>query len=183
MDFDKVFKFILTDFSSHQINFALIGGFALASWGYPRSTLDIDFLLDKDDLPKVKSQMTALGYDIAHESEEVITFQSKLTPLGLVDFLLAHRHYTKGMLARAKEQSILDERHKIKVVTAEDLIGLKVQASSNDPHRYHQDMADIEAIIRENYTSLDFKLIKEYFAIFKREKDLEAILEKTKNVK
>ena len=38
-------------------------------------------------------------------------------------------------------------------------------------------MADIEEIIRKN---LDFKLIREYFKLFEREKELNEIIEKIK---
>jgi hypothetical protein len=183
MDFEKVFRLLLANFDETKINFALIGGFALASWGYPRSTLDIDFLLDKNDLPGTKKLMVSYGYNISYESEESISFQGGIAPLGRVDFILAHRDYTLAMLKRSITKDILDGKFKIKVVRAEDLIGLKVQASSNDPERYHQDMADIENLIKENYSSLDFELIKEYFNIFKRENDLQDILGRVKNAK
>ncbi|MBI5400155.1 nucleotidyltransferase [Candidatus Saganbacteria bacterium] len=183
MDFEKVFQLLLSDFAAAQISFALIGGFALASWGYPRSTLDIDFLLDKNDLFKVKELMSSYGYNIGHESEESISFQGGLVPLGRVDFLLAHRHYTLAMLKRAVTGEILGGRFKIKIVGVEDLIGLKVQASSNDRERYLQDMVDIENLIKENYSSIKFELIKEYFNLFERDQELQKILEGIKNAK
>jgi hypothetical protein len=32
----------------------LIGGFAMHAWGYSRTTQDIDFLVTREDMPKVK---------------------------------------------------------------------------------------------------------------------------------
>src|SRR3989338_6335983 len=178
MDFEGVFQLLLGSFEKAKIDAALIGGFALHSAGYTRMTTDIDFLIAKEDVPKVKVIMSATGYELLHESEDVSNFVSRLSGLGRVDFLHAHRHYTKAMLQRATKKEILGGRFKVKVITPEDLIGLKVQSSSNDPARYHQDMADIEQTIRVNRDKLDMKLIEEYFNLFGRGDDLQKILEK-----
>lgn len=101
--------------------------------------------------------------------------------MGRVDFLLAHRKYTKAMLLRAKDKKIFDDKINIKVVTPEDLIGLKVQSSVNDPERYHQDMADIEELIKANYKKLNIGQVREYFEIFKKTEELDKILGRIKN--
>jgi len=181
MDFGAIFRLILQDFPKAQINFALIGGFALASHGYPRATIDIDFLVDKKDFPKIKELMLSYGYTLAHESEDAANFVGGTDKLGRVDFLLAHRKYTAEMLKRAVNKDILNNQFKVKVLKVEDLIGLKVQASSNDPERYHQDMSDIETLLKGNLSNLDLNLIKEYFSIFEREKELAEILKRIKN--
>ncbi len=59
------------------------------------------------------------------------------------------------MLKRAKYKKIFD--FNIKVLNAEDLIGLKVQSSSNDKQRYFQDMADIQELIKQNYKTIQKK--------------------------
>lgn len=181
MDFEGVFQLLLGSFEKAKIDAALIGGFALHSAGYTRMTNDIDFLIDKEDVPKVKVIMSSTGYELLHESEDVSNFVSRLSGLGRVDFLYAHRHYAKAMLKRAAKKDILGGRFKVKVIIPEDLIGLKVQSSSNDPARYHQDMADIEAAIRANRSKLNMELIKEYFDLFGRGDDLRKILEKLNN--
>lgn len=177
MDFKAVFRLIHDNFQEAGVDYAVIGGFALAAAGYSRATIDIDFMVDKNDMPKVKKIMLSFGYDAVHESEEVSGFVSRLDKLGRVDFLHAHRKYARSMLDRAKE----DEKLKIKVVLPEDLIGLKVQSSSNDPERYHQDMADIEAVIKANKGKLNMNLIKEYFELFNRKEEFDQILKRIKN--
>jgi len=177
MDFKSVFILLNDHFKEANVNFAVIGGFALASAGYSRATTDIDMLVDKNDMLKVKRIMSDLGYDPAFESDEVTCFLSKLDKLGRVDFLHAHRKYAKAMLERAKEDKAL----KLKVIIPEDLIGLKVQSSSNDPDRYHQDMADIEEVLRVNIDKLDLVLVKEYFDLFGRGDELDIILKRIRN--
>lgn len=181
MNFEAVFELLLKEFKKEKVDFALIGGFALAQAGYERATGDIDFLVDKEDLVKVKKIMAAYGYELLHESQDISNFLNKMKELGKVDFLLAYRKYTKTMLIKAEDKEILNGKFKVKVIRPEDLIGLKIQSSSNDPGRYYQDMADIEAVMRANYSTLDMKLIEEYFVLFDRKDELKQLLEKLKN--
>lgn len=180
MDFASVFRLLISNFQKEKIDFALIGGFALHSAGLSRSTQDIDFLVDDDDRPRLKELMLNCGYKVLHESQDVSNYVGKLKELGRVDFLHAHRKYARKMLGRAKQVDILEGRYKVKVLLAEDLIGLKVQSSSNDPARYHQDMADIEYLLRANQ-NLNLNLVREYFMLFERSEELDTILKRIKD--
>ena len=182
MDFEKVLTFLLANFEKYEIRYALIGGFAMHAAGYSRATQDIDILILKEDLPKIKKLLASLGYTVIHESADVLNFQGGLQELGRIDVLLAHRHYTKNMLKRARDYDILNRKFKVKVIAPEDIIGLKVQASSNDPDRHSRDMADIEELLKRNRT-LDTTLLREYFSLFDREAEFNQLLEKTKHAK
>ena len=181
MDFEKVLTFLLKHFEKYEIRYALMGGFALHAAGYSRTTEDIDILILKEDMPKIKKLLISLGYDVAQESEDVINFKGALHELGQIDFLLAHRRYTKNMLKRAQECAILKNKFKVKVLVPEDIIGLKVQATANDPNRYSRDLVDIEELLRLHQDRLDMSLLREYFSLFNREKELNELLEKIKN--
>ncbi|MCR4336451.1 MAG: nucleotidyltransferase family protein [Candidatus Omnitrophica bacterium] len=176
MDFPKVFQLLLEKFNEKQVRFALIGGFALHAAGHTRTTDDIDFLVFQEDVAKIKAIMLSLGYELVHESEDVANYLGPAKPLGGVDFLYARRKYTRAMLERAKAQKVLDDRFQVKVILPEDLIGLKVQSSSNDPKRHHQDLADIEILLRIHRNHLDLNLVQEYFDLFDRREELKAIL-------
>ncbi len=165
-------------FQKYRIRYALIGGFALHAAGYTRATQDIDILVRKEDGAKVKRIMESFGYKAVHESEDVSNYVGKIKPLGQVDFIHAHRQYARQMLEQAKDAEILNRRFKVKVVRPEDIIGLKVQSSSNQPERYHQDMADIEHLIRANRDQLEMNLLREYFDLFDRGRELNDILER-----
>ncbi|MEW6009156.1 MAG: nucleotidyltransferase [Candidatus Omnitrophota bacterium] len=183
MDFAKVFKFIIEKFRQEKIDFAIIGGFALQFSGITRATRDIDLLVLSQDSPKIKDILVNCGYKLIHESEDVLNFISENPQLGRIDFLLAHREYSREMLKRATEKEIFSSKLRIKVISIEDQIGLKVQSSSNDPSRQAQDMADIELLIKNNYPNLDVELLKEYFDLFDRRTELNKIIERLKNVK
>ena len=181
MDFKQVFQFIIETFNTGKIDFAVIGGFALQFGGVTRTTLDIDLLILSADTKKVKDIMLGRSYKLLHESEDVLNFCSDDLKLGRVDFLLAHRKYAVAMLKRAQEKEILEGKFKVKVLRVEDQIGLKVQSGSNDPQRLSRDTADIESLIKQNYSNLDFKLLREYFALFGKEAELETIIERVKH--
>ena len=181
MYFISIFRFLVENLELEKIDFAIIGGFALQASGIPRTTFDIDLLILSEYSKKIKDIMTRHGYELMHESEEVLNFHGKKPELGRVDFMLAHRKYAVEMLKRAEKKDIFDGRFKIKVIRPEDQIGLKVQSSSNDPQRMHRDMADIELLIRNHYPDIDINLLREYFKLFDREKELDEILERAKN--
>jgi len=181
MNFEAVFKLLIENFQKYHIRFALMGGFALHTAGHARSTQDIDILILKEDMPKAKKIMFGFGYELLHESGDVSNFKGKMKELGRVDYLHAHREYTKNMLQRAKECGILKNKFTVKVLLPEDIIGLKVQSSTNDPARYYQDMADIEALMRCNAGKLNMGWIKEYFTLFGRGDEFEKIIQRLGN--
>lgn len=183
MDFALIFKFLVKNLTLKKIDFALVGGFALQAVGITRTTRDIDLLILNENSPTVKDLMLKHGYELLHESEDVLNFTGRKFELGRVDFLLAHRKYSVEMLKRAEEKPIFGGKYKIKVLKIEDQIGLKVQASSNDPERLYQDIADIQKLVKDNYSKLDMNLIREYFSLFDRGKELDGIIKEMKDVK
>jgi len=181
MNFTLIFKFLVENLSREKINFALIGGFALQAAGVTRTTQDIDLLVLSENSPKIKEIMLKHGYELLYESEEVLNFTSKNFELGRVDFLLACRKYTLAMLKRAEKKPVLGGKFKIKVLIAEDQIGLKVQASSNNPKRLYHDMADVRMLLENNLSKLDLRRIREYFTLFDRERELDDMIKEIKN--
>ena len=108
MDFKLVIDKLLTAFQDEDIHYALIGGFALGVLGITRATVDIDFLVHRDDLDKVHRIMTGLGYDRAFHTDNVSQYVSADNLFGEVDFLHAFREISIGMLQRAENKKIFD---------------------------------------------------------------------------
>lgn len=182
MNFELVFKELLQKFTEQNIRFALIGGFALHVAGFTRATNDIDFLIEAEDIGKIKDIMAQLSYELTHESPEFSNYWHPMTPLGCVDYLHAHREYTRNMLSRAKKHKVL-ENFEVPVLIPEDMIGLKVQSMVNNPKRHALDMADIEYLIRENSHHLNLKIIREYFDLFGQGNQLDELLKRIKDAK
>jgi hypothetical protein len=160
------------------IEHALIGGIALQFHGHARATQDLDLMVKREDLARIDEIMRRLGFRRLHADQETASFVAAGDTPGRVDFLLAHRPHALGMLARARSHAIGGESHLlVRVLEPEDLIGLKVQSSSNDPRRRRGDMADVEALLRAIPRSrLDLERIRDYFRIFDREGEWDEIV-------
>ena len=171
MDFEKVLPLIIKEFEKNNVRYALIGGFALGLLGVSRATVDIDFLVERDDIDKVENILQKFGYKCVYKTENVSQFVSGLKPFGEIDFLHAFREISKKMLKRAKTVKVFEGKIKLKVLLPEDIIGLKVQAIENDPSRYEKEMWDIKAIMERWKRKINWEIVKEYFLLFSREKE------------
>ena len=81
------------------------------------------------------------------------------------------------MLERAQRLPV-EGAPSLPVAAVEDIIGLKVQAMSNDPSRAEQDWLDIRLLVRaagELEQPLDWDLIEQYLELFGKQ-DLLAVL-------
>lgn len=183
MDFKVVTRILLDNFQKENVRYALIGGFALDALGVPRSTVDIDFLVHRDDLLKVDKVMKKNNYECAFKSENVSQYISHIKIFGEVDFLHAFRKISVGMLERAIEKDIFGGELKIKILRPEDIIGLKVQAIINNADRATREYADIESLLDCYRNNLDWNLIGEYFSIFEKKDEFIKLKQRYYNVK
>lgn len=166
MDFKTVISNLLTAFEREHLSYALIGGFAVSLWGYQRATVDMDFLVNRNDMVIVRKVLENLGYRCIHSSENVTQFASDDKRQGNLDFLHAFRPASLSMLERAEQKTVFDGEQTIPVIIPEDLIGLKIQAINNDSSRTPLDMADIEALMNIFGVKLDWQRIEGYFELF-----------------
>jgi len=181
MNFELVLENLIPEFEKNRIRYALIGGFALGAWGIPRATMDLDFLIHKKDLNKLDEILTKMGYKLRFRSENVSQYKSNKKDLGSLDFLHAFREISLKMLARAEFKDVRRGKLSIKVARPEDIIGLKIQAMANDPRRKLKELADIEAILRLYKRKINWKLIQEYFQLFKLEDEFKFLMQVLKN--
>ena len=178
MDFKSVLSILLKEFDKNNIDYALMGGFALGIWGVGSTTVDIDFLVSRDHMMKTDRIMLEAGYECKYRSENVSQYVSSLRVFGEVDFLHAFREASLEMLKRAVQKEIFGGSLKIKVLQPEDIIGLKVQAIKNNPRRAERDIMDIKSLISVWGKELDWSLVEGYFRIFNMEKLYERIIKK-----
>ncbi len=155
--------------STDKINHALIGGFALAAHGIVRATQDIDLLVDGAKRDVASSRLINAGFSLLHETSEVSHFGG----VGRLDVLWANRSPTQHMFHAASVMLSFP----VPVVSAEDLIGLKIQAYKNDPKREFQDKADILAVL-DQHRSLDLQKIKDYANMFDEWPAMEELLKR-----
>ena len=90
-----------------------------------------------------------------------------------MDFIFAHRPASEKLLASAPLRDTSMGR--LRVVSAEGLIGFKLQAYVNNPKRT-QDIEDIRALLRANHSALNMEEIRQYFRLFEREAILDELV-------
>ena len=171
MNLKEVLKILLSRFKDKGIDLVLSGGLALSTMGIFRFTKDIDFLVYEESKDQIDDIMTGLGYKKqVFSNEEIFSYLSPLKVLGQVDYLFARRKYTRAMMLRAKKCPVFDGEFDVKTLLPEDLIGLKIQAISNDPkNRFAVDAPDIQRILQTKVNEIDIELVKEYFRLFDKE--------------
>ena len=152
------------------VRFALIGGLALAAHKVVRATQDVDLLTDAEMADQVEAELSKLGYRRLHRSADAANYARGDER---IDFLYASRPIARQLLASAQEfKTGLGD---MRVVSAEGLIGFKLQALVNDPRRT-QDLEDIRALLRVNRATLDMEQVRGYFRLFERGALLDELL-------
>lgn len=161
MNLKAVLLQLIQFFSKEEIDFALIGAFALHAYGYVRATRDVDFLVRGKDQDKIVMFLEALGYETLYRPKGFSSHHHRIEWFGRIDFVYIEGETGETILSEARPLLIL-ENLSIPVVRPEHLIALKVFAMKNDPQRAFREMADIQ-----QFTSLpeiDRGEVREYFA-------------------
>lgn len=180
MKFKKVLSSLIKDFGVQNVRYGLIGGFSLIILGIPRTTVDLGFLIHRDDLKKSDKIMEMKGYKLIFRTENVSQYVGETATLGEVDFVHAFRRYSKKMLRRAQIRKLGDLA--IKVLCLEDIVGLKVQAIANDTARKNREPADIEAILAKYRDEANWELLNEYFHLFNLDDDFNILSRRYRDV-
>ena len=161
---------VLPVFSELETPPALIGGLALAAHKVIRATRDVDFLVAAVDADRVHGLLLTLGYRCVHRSADAANYVRGDEGF---DLLYAHRPVAADLLRRAHPRDTPLGR--MRVISAEGLIGFKLQALHNDPSR-HRDLDDIRQLLRANRGQLDLTEVRRYFQLFEREALLDELL-------
>ncbi|MDX1972373.1 MAG: hypothetical protein SFY68_07575 [Candidatus Sumerlaeia bacterium] len=61
---EKEFLSLVKEFNNHNLDYVLIGGLAVAVYGFVRYTKDIDIVIRESELPKFKAILSSLDYII-----------------------------------------------------------------------------------------------------------------------
>lgn len=135
-----------------------------------RATHDVDLLIDSSQADEIDKALVKLGYHCLHRSADAGNY---LRRDERIDVLYASRPTARRLLASAPE--LETAFGKLHVVTTEGLIAFKLQAFVNNPRRT-QDVEDIRALLRANRDTVELGELREYFALFGKERLLEELL-------
>lgn len=134
---------MLAALEAQGVDYALIGGLAVAVWGAPRATKDIDLLVRPEDLDSAKAAVRAHGFTLealpfefkdgseVHRLNKVDAAGDLLT----IDFMLVDRNLTAVWESRMR---LPFGNGAVAVVGRDALIAMKARAARP------QDLMDIE---------------------------------------
>lgn len=139
---------IITDnLKRDNIPFGLIGAMAMAVYGFPRYTSDIDLAAEGRQADRIRMILENLGYRCFQMTRRFGQFDSEMGVLGKIDLLF---------LATAEGIQILEDRvtvqdevlGQVDVIQPTDYIILKLMAIANNPDRIAGDEADILSVLK-----------------------------------
>jgi hypothetical protein len=160
LNIKTIFQNLIGFFKQAEIEYALVGAFALKAHGYLRATEDVDFLVRGLHQSKIIAYLESLGYETIYRSAGYSNHVHPLANLGRIDFIYVKGETADVILSEAKPLLVLDDIS-VPVVRVEHLIALKVFAMKNDPERSFREMADLQYLLK--LPGLDLEEIREYF--------------------
>jgi hypothetical protein len=143
-----------------RARFAVIGGVALAAYGHPRMTLDLDMVTERYIQPALLGFMEARGFQTLHRSSGYSNHRHAERKHGRVDFMYVEGRTSELVFGGTRELTG-PGGVAIAVPRPEHLIAMKVQAMKDAPDRTWQDLADIGYLLRLPGT--DRSEAQEYF--------------------
>lgn len=126
---------------------AVAGGVALAAYGYPRTTLDVDIVTERAAQEVLIPAVEALGYRTLYVSDGFSNHRHDDPAWGRLDVIYVNA-ITADQLFAATRELPGPGGHLIPVPKPEHLIAMKLQAIQNAPERTLQDLADIGYLLK-----------------------------------
>jgi len=170
MDFQKLTVKIAEILDDLKIPYAITGGYAVSVWGHPRSTIDIDIVVElfETKIPNLAAALKSLstfGYVDIQQMQDALRRKSEFNFIhesGIkVDFWIkSGEPFAKQELKRRRAKIIGGK--KVYFVSPEDLILSKLIWHKKSGSDYQ--LKDAESIIKRQ-KKLDWKYIKKWAAI------------------
>ena len=149
-----------TMLESEGWRYAVVGGIAMAAYGDPRLTLDLDIVTEREAQGPLMTFLENAGYQTLHRSAGFSNHRHADREWGRLDFIYVDLATADRLFAHLRERSGPAGRT-ILVPRPEHLIAMKVQAIKNAPERTWQDMADIAFLL--SLDGVDRVEAKSYF--------------------
>jgi len=137
------FREFLKLLNAHQVEYLLIGGYAVAYHGYPRATADMDIWIavHPQNAEKVAAVLKAFGFDVPELSAELFLKEGQIIRMGMppvrieIATSISGVQFDEGYAAR-----VVDELDGVPVNLI-DLAHLKINKRAAGRHK---DLNDLE---------------------------------------
>ena len=140
------FKELLQLLNSKKIEYLVVGGFAVALWGYPRATGDMDIWISisKNNAHKTVEALKEFGFNVPELKEELFLEKEKNIRMGnppLCIEILTSIDGVEFTECYKNKETVTIDNIEINFISLEDLKKNK-KASGR-----HQDLADLENLV------------------------------------
>jgi hypothetical protein len=142
VDFAREFEAVRSFLVTRGFQVAVIGGVALAAYGHPRLTLDLDIVTEAGAQDELVAMLESTGFLTLHRSAGYSNHRHADRQRGRVDVMYVRGDTTDQLFASVRELAGPGGKL-IPVPRPEHLIAMKVQAIKDAPERTWQDLADI----------------------------------------
>lgn len=160
VNFARVLESIISFLNEKGHSYALIGGVALAAYGLPRTTLDLDLVLDAGTQTALVSFLESRGYQTVHRSSGYSNHVHPDPLWGGVDCLYVRGETSRDLFAACR-MGPGPGGLVVPLPKPEHLAAMKAMAMKNDPGRTLQDMADVRFLLQ--LPGVDRRQVKAYF--------------------
>lgn len=148
----------------------------MAAYGLPRTTLDLDLVVDGASQDGLIRHLESMGYETLHRSRGYSNHVHAEASRGSVDFVYVWNETADRLFADTRDVPGPDG-HSLPVPSPEHLASMKVLAMKNDPERTFGELSDIRHLVRE--AGADLASVREQFVrhdLEDRLRELEGIL-------
>ena len=137
------FKEFLRLLNAHQVEYLLIGGYAVGYFGYPRATADMDIwiAMNPANAEKIVAALKEFGFNLPDLSPELFLKEWQVIRLGVPPVRIEIATTISGVnFSECYAEKVLGELDGEQV----KLIGLKHLKINKKASGRHQDLADLE---------------------------------------
>jgi hypothetical protein len=161
VDFARVLSTLRAFLEEKGRRYALGGGLAMAAYGLPRTTLDLDLVVDGESQEELVRYLESIGYQTLNRSAGYSNHVHREPGMGSVDFVYLAGETAEKVFSAAREVPGPGGRP-VLVTSPEHLAAMKVLAMKNDPARTFQELGDIRHLIA--VAGADREAVREQFA-------------------
>ncbi len=137
------FKEFLKLLNAHQVEYLLIGGYAVGYHGYPRATVDMDIwiALQPANAERIVAVLKEFGFDLPELSPELFLKEWQIIRLGVPPVRIELATTVSGVnFNECYAERLTDTLDGVKV----NLISLRHLKINKKASGRHQDLADLE---------------------------------------
>lgn len=159
MTYSNTFELVSDEMQKRKVSCILIGGFAINFYSVVRQTVDIDFLITKDDFDKILPALHEQGYQVVRQSEVFANLESTDHRLLDLDYMFVDQNVLEKILKDGREVQIA--KGKFIIPSIDHLIALKLHSIKGNPKRELKDLPDIIGLVENNGIDVRSKTFEE----------------------